>query len=44
VVLELTPAQNEWIDGAAEAAGLTLHEFLGKLIDDARAADVARAP
>jgi hypothetical protein len=42
VVLELTPAQNEWIDGAAEAAGLTPHEFLGKLIDDARTADAGR--
>lgn len=39
VELELTPEQNEWVDRAAEAAGLSLHDFLAKLIDDARAVD-----
>lgn len=36
VELELTEEQDEWLDVAAEAVGLTPHQFLRKLIDDAR--------
>jgi hypothetical protein len=39
LVLELTPEQNAWIDGAAEAAGITPHAVLKQLIDKARTAD-----
>ena len=39
LVLELTPEQNAWIDGAAEAAGITPHAVLKQLIDRARNAD-----
>ena len=38
VLVDLTPEQKAWIDGAAEATGLTLVGFIHKLIDDARAA------
>jgi hypothetical protein len=38
-VLELTPEQNEWIDRVAEAAGITPHAVLKRLIDEARSAD-----
>ena len=39
LVLELTSEQNEWIDRAAEAAGITPHAVLKGLIDEARTAD-----
>ncbi|MGH2354341.1 MAG: hypothetical protein ACRDI2_08320 [Chloroflexota bacterium] len=39
--LELTPEQDAWLDRVAEAAGLTPHALLSKLIDDARAAEDA---
>jgi hypothetical protein len=42
VVVELTADQDEWLDDAAAAAGLTLHEFIGDLIENARRADLAR--
>ncbi|MBI3969876.1 MAG: hypothetical protein HY332_01185 [Chloroflexi bacterium] len=41
LVLELTPEQNEWVDRAAEAGGVTPHAIIRQLIDDARAADEA---
>ncbi|MDQ3701251.1 MAG: hypothetical protein M3442_10060 [Chloroflexota bacterium] len=38
VVLDLSPEQWAWLQHAAAAAGLTPHDVLGKLVDDARAA------
>jgi hypothetical protein len=44
LVVELTAEQDDWLDAAADAAGLTPHEFVGKLIEDARRADLAQRP
>ena len=41
VMLDLTPEQWTWVSQAAEATGLRLHQVLGKLIEDARAAGSA---
>jgi hypothetical protein len=35
-VVPLTPEQNDWLEGTAEAAGLLTHELIARLIDDAR--------
>jgi hypothetical protein len=44
VVVELTPAQREWLDRTGRATGLLRHQLIAKLIDDARLADpVTRA-
>jgi hypothetical protein len=40
-VVELTPAQREWLDRAGRATGLLRHQLIAKLIDDARMADPA---
>lgn len=44
VELELTAAQDEWLNVAAKAVGLTPHQFLRNLIDDARRAAPAKQP
>ena len=41
LVLELTSEQNAWLDRAAEAAGITPHAVLKRLIDEARTAGAA---
>jgi hypothetical protein len=42
VELELTAEQWTWLNRASNAQGVMLHELLGKLVDDARAADERR--
>lgn len=38
IVIELTAEQDDWVDAAAEIAGLMPHEFISKLIESARLA------
>jgi hypothetical protein len=38
VVLDLTPEQNRWLRLATTQSGLSLHDFLAKVIEDARIA------
>src|SRR5437867_3596714 len=41
VVVDLAPPQWTWLNRAAATQGLSLHEFLSKLIDEAAASSVA---
>ena len=45
VVLDLTPRQNQWLRRATKETGLSLHDFLSKMIEDARvAAEAGQSP